>query len=179
LVRRIPEGDDRERLICPDCNFVAYENPKIVVGSIVAEDDRVLLCRRAIEPRAGFWTIPAGYMEMGETVAEGAQREAWEEARARIAIDGVLAVYSIARLSQVQVIFRAQLAKPGFEAGPESLEVRQFGWDEIPWDDIAFPSVRWALRAWHETRGATLPAAVLNPPEDDRGILPLPSGQHE
>ena len=108
LVRRIPEGDDRERLVCPDCNFVAYENPKIVVGSIVAEGDRVLLCRRAIEPRAGFWTIPAGYMEMGETVAEGAQREAWEEARARIAIDGVLAIYSIARLGQVQVIFRAR-----------------------------------------------------------------------
>jgi len=97
LIRRIPEGDDRERLVCPDCNFVAYENPKIVVGSIVAVGDRVLLCRRAIEPRAGFWTIPAGYMEMGETVAEGAQREAWEEARARIAIDGMLAVHSIAR----------------------------------------------------------------------------------
>jgi ADP-ribose pyrophosphatase YjhB (NUDIX family) len=159
LVRRIPEGDDRERLVCPDCNFVAYENPKIVVGSIVAEGDRVLLCRRAIEPRAGFWTIPAGYMEMGETVAEGALREAWEEARARIAIDGVLAVYSIARLGQVQVIFRARLAEPGYQAGPESLEVRQFSWDEIPWDGIAFPSVRWALQAGHDSRGCTLPAA--------------------
>jgi ADP-ribose pyrophosphatase YjhB (NUDIX family) len=160
----------------PDCNFVAYENPKIVVGSIVAEGDRVLLCRRAIEPRAGFWTIPAGYLEMGETVAEGAQREAWEEARARIAIDGVLAVYSIARLGQVQVIFRARWAEPGYEAGPESLEVRQFSWDEIPWDDIAFPSVRWALKAWNGSRGYTLPAAALNPSEDDRGVLPLPSG---
>ena len=98
LVRRIPEGDNRERLVCPDCDFIAYENPKIVVGSVVAESDRILLCRRAIDPRSGFWTIPAGYMEMGETVTEGAQREAWEEARARIAIDGVLAVYSIARL---------------------------------------------------------------------------------
>jgi ADP-ribose pyrophosphatase YjhB (NUDIX family) len=126
LVRRILEGDNRERLVCPDCDFVAYENPKIVVGSVVAEGDRILLCRRAIEPRSGFWTIPAGYMEMGETVTEGAQREAWEEARARIAIDGVLAVYSIARLGQVQVIFRAGLAEPGFAAGPESLEVRQF-----------------------------------------------------
>ena len=120
LVRRILEGDNRERLVCPDCDFVAYENPKIVVGSVVAEGDRILLCRRAIEPRSGFWTIPAGYMEMGETVTEGAQREAWEEARARIAIDGVLAVYSIARLGQVQVIFRAGLAEPGFAAGPES-----------------------------------------------------------
>ena len=178
LVRRIPDGDDRERLICPDCNFIAYENPKVIVGSIVAEGDRVLLCRRAIEPRSGFWTIPAGYMEMGETVTEGAQREAWEEARARIAIDGILAVYSIARLGQVQVIFRARWAEPGFEAGPESLEVRQFGWDEIPWDEIAFPSVRWALNAWYDMRKYCLPAAVLNPPEDARGILPLPGGPH-
>jgi ADP-ribose pyrophosphatase YjhB (NUDIX family) len=172
FIRRIPEGDDRERLTCPDCGHVAYENPKVVVGSVVAEGDTVLLCRRAIEPRAGFWTIPAGYMEMNETVEEGARREAWEEARARIALDGVLAVYSIARLGQVQVIFRARLAEPGFEAGPESLEVRRFAWAEIPWDDIAFPSVRWALHAWRE--GA--PGAVaLNPPEDARGTRPLPA----
>ena len=176
LVRQIPEGDDRERLVCLDCNFVAYENPKVVVGSIVAEGDRVLLCRRAIEPRAGFWTIPAGYMEMGETTAEGAQREAWEEARARIAIEGVLAVYSIAHLGQVQVIFRARWAKPGYEAGPESLEVRQFAWNDIPWEDIAFPSVRWALLAWYESREHSLPTAALNPSEDERGILPLPVG---
>lgn len=104
LVRKIPEGDDRERLVCPDCDYIAYENPKIIVGSVIGEGDRVLLCRRAIEPRAGLWTMPAGYMEVNETVVEGAQREAWEEARARIAIDGVLAVYSIARLSQVQII---------------------------------------------------------------------------
>jgi ADP-ribose pyrophosphatase YjhB (NUDIX family) len=170
FVRRIPEGDDRERLMCPDCGHVAYENPKVVVGSIVAEGDTVLLCRRAIEPRSGFWTIPAGYMEMGETVEEGARREAWEEARARIALEGVLAVYSIARLGQVQVIFRARFEQPGFEPGPESLEVRPFAWDDIPWDDLAFPSVRWALRAWRE--GA--PGGVaLNPPEDPRGTRPL------
>ena len=179
LVRRIPEGDDRERLVCPDCNFVAYENPKVVVGSIVAEGDRVLLCRRAIEPRAGFWTTPAGYMEMGETAIEGAQREAWEEARARIAIDGVLAVYSLARLGQVQVIFRARWAEPGYEAGPESLEVKKFSWNEIPWDNIAFPSVRWALNSWYDSRGRALPTAALNPPEDARGILPLPVGSQE
>ena len=117
FVRRTLEGDNRARLVCPDCDFVAYENPKIVVGSVVAEGDRVLLCRRAIDPRFGFWTIPAGYMEMGETVSEGARREAWEEARARIAIDGVLAIYSIARLGQVQVIFPAGLAEPGRRAG--------------------------------------------------------------
>ncbi|MBB5688413.1 NUDIX hydrolase [Roseomonas alkaliterrae] len=174
FVRRIPEGDDRERLMCPDCGHVAYENPKVVVGSVVAEGDTVLLCRRAIEPRSGYWTIPAGYMELGETVEEGARREAWEEARARIAIEGVLAVYSIARIGQVQVIFRARLEEPGFEPGPESLEVRRFAWAEIPWEEIAFPSVRWALQAWREG----VPGVVAtNPPEDARGTRALPAGR--
>jgi ADP-ribose pyrophosphatase YjhB (NUDIX family) len=173
-VRRTPEGDDRQRLTCSDCGFVAYENPKVVVGTVVAEDGRILLCRRAIEPRSGFWTIPAGYLEMGETAEEGAAREAWEEARARIALDGVLAVYSIARLGQVQVLFRGRLAEPGFAAGPESLEVGLFGWDEIPWGEIAFPTVRWALEAWRET--PRLAPARLNPEEDRRGVAPLPHG---
>jgi ADP-ribose pyrophosphatase YjhB (NUDIX family) len=176
FVRRTPEGDDRERLTCAECGFIAYENPKIVVGSVVAVEGGVLLCRRAIEPRRGYWTIPAGYMEMNETVAEGAAREAWEEARARIALDGVLAVYSVARLGQVQVIFRARLAEPGFSPGPESLEVRAFPWEDIPWDDIAFPSVRWALHAWREHSSGPLPPAYLNPIEDPRGIAPLPGG---
>ena len=178
FIRRIPEGDDRERLTCPDCGFIAYENPKVVVGSVVADGgDRVLLCRRAIEPRSGFWTLPAGYMELGETVEEGARREAREEACARIALEGVLAVYSIARIGQVQVIFRAALAEPGIAAGPESREVRFFAWDEIPWEDIAFPSVRWALRAWRETAGAALGPPAMNPPEDLRGVRPLPRVQ--
>ena len=177
FVRSIPEGDDRERLTCTDCGFVAYENPKIVVGSVVAAGDRVLLCRRAIEPRSGFWTLPAGYMELGETVEEGARREAWEEACARIALEGVLAVYSIARIGQVQVIFRAALAEPGFAAGPESQEVRFFAWDEIPWESIAFPTVRWALTAWREGAGAALGSPAMNPPEDLRGVRPLPRGE--
>jgi ADP-ribose pyrophosphatase YjhB (NUDIX family) len=177
FIRRIPDGDDRERLTCPDCGFVAYENPKIVVGSVVAEEGRVLLCRRAIEPRRGYWTLPAGYMEMRETVEEGARREAWEEARASIALDGVLAVYSIARIGQVQVIFRARLARPGFEPGPESLEVRLFRWEDIPWDEIAFPSVHWALRAWRDAEAGPLGPPSLNPPEDARGMRPLPVGQ--
>lgn len=173
FVRRIPEGDDRERLTCPDCGFVAYENPKIVVGSVVAEDGRVLLCRRAIEPRRGYWTLPAGYMELHETVEEGARREAWEEARARIALEGMLAVFSIARIGQVQIIFRAGLAEPGFEPGPESLEVRLFRWEEIPWSEIAFPSVRWALEAWREGRARPLGLPVGNPVEDARGTRPM------
>ena len=167
------EGDERDRLTCQDCGYVAYENPKVVVGAVVEAPGGLLLCRRAIEPRAGFWTLPAGYMELGETAAEGAAREAWEEARARIAIDGVLAVYSIARIGQVQILFRARLEAgegPGYAAGPESLEVRVFPWAAIPWESLAFPSVRWALRAWHESRTGPLPAAVLNPEEDARGM---------
>ncbi len=175
FTRRMPEGDDRERQICADCGYVAYENPKVVVGTVVAaEDGRILLCRRAIEPRLGYWTLPAGYLEMHETVAEGAQREAWEEAQARIALDGVLAVYSIARLGQVQVIFRGRLAEPGFGAGPESLEVRLFGWDEIPWDNIAFPSVVWALNDWRAA-GQVPGPALLNPAHDVRGVHALPT----
>jgi ADP-ribose pyrophosphatase YjhB (NUDIX family) len=156
--------------VCPDCDFVVYENPKVVVGSVVAEGEDILLCRRAIEPHASFWTLPAGYLEMGETVIEGALREAWEEACARITIDGVLAVYSIARFGQVQVFFRAGWAQPGFAVRLESLEVRQFSWEQIPWDDIAFPSVRWALNAWYGSRGCVLPAAASIPEKTSAGF---------
>lgn len=170
-----PPGDEHERLTCTDCGFIAYENPKIIAGSVVEVDGGVLLCRRAIEPRSGFWTLPAGYMELGETVEEAARREAWEEARARIAPEGILAIYSIARIGQVQVLFRARLAEPGWAAGPESLEVRSFAWEEIPWEEIAFPSARWALHEWHRTRGNPLGAPAINPPEDPRGTRPLPN----
>jgi ADP-ribose pyrophosphatase YjhB (NUDIX family) len=164
VVRAIPEGDDRERMVCPDCGFIDYDNPKVVVGSVVLWDDRILLCRRAIPPRRGFWTLPAGYLETNETAAEGAAREAREEACAEIEIETVLAVYSIPRISQVQVIYRARLVSPDIAAGRESQEVGLFGWDEIPWDDLAFPSVHWALRHYDEVRGETIFAARFNPP---------------
>jgi ADP-ribose pyrophosphatase YjhB (NUDIX family) len=164
FVREIPEGDDRERRVCADCGFIDYENPKIVVGSVASWEDKILLCRRAIHPRMGYWTLPAGYMEVNESAAEGAAREAWEEAFARLEIETVLAVYSIPRISQVQVIFRAQLTSPDVAAGPESAEVGLFRWNEIPWDDIAFPSVRWALNHFDEVRGQTGFAARFNPP---------------
>jgi ADP-ribose pyrophosphatase YjhB (NUDIX family) len=143
--RRIPEGDGLERNVCDTCGFVAYDNPKLVVGTVVRRGQEVLLCRRAIEPRYGYWTLPAGYMELGETVEEAARREAREEACADIAIGGLLAVYSVPRISQVQVMFRGSLASGDVAAGPESLEVGWFTWDRIPWDEIAFPTVRWAL----------------------------------
>jgi ADP-ribose pyrophosphatase YjhB (NUDIX family) len=181
FVRRVPDGDNRERLICGECGFVAYENPKIVVGSVVAADGCVLLCRRAIAPRVGFWTLPAGYLELGETVEEGARREAEEEAGTEIALDGILAVYSISRLGQVQIFFRARFgaAGPVYAAGPESQEVRLFSWEEIPWDDIAFPSVRWALNAWRRAGEMPIGAPEGNPQEDRRGearLLALAEG---
>lgn len=149
-IRAVPEGDTQPRLVCPDCGFVQYENPKVVVGSVTRWQGRVLLCRRSIPPRKGFWTLPAGYLELNETSTAGAIREAWEEARARIEIDTLLAVYNIPRLSQVQLIYRAKLLQPEISPGPESQEVSLFAWDELPWDDLAFPSVRWALGHFRE-----------------------------
>ena len=178
FVRRIPEGDNRERQVCGDCGFVAYENPKVIVGSVVVSDGRVLLCRRAIEPRRGFWTLPAGYMELGETLEEGAAREALEEAEAVIAIDGILGVFSIARIGQVQVIFRARFRDAGppvYSAGPESLEVKLFSPDEIPHDLIAFPSVHCALKAWRDAGAGRLGTPARNPAHDPRGVDPMPS----
>ena len=174
FIRQIPEGDNREREVCADCGHIAYVNPKIVVGSVVESDDgQILLCRRAIEPRHGFWTLPAGYMELGETLEEGAMREAFEEAQARIEIDGILGIFSISRIGQVQVMFRARLAPQGdgplFAAGEESLEVGLFHWDSIPWNELAFPTVRWALNAWKTVGGGTLGLPAGNPPEDPRG----------
>lgn len=178
FIRQVPDGDNRERLMCADCGFVAYENPKIVVGSVVSFDGKVLLCRRAIEPRHGFWTLPAGYMELGETLEEGAAREAMEEAMADIVIDGILGVFSIARIGQVQIIFRAHFTdptQPRFAAGPESLDVALFAWNDIPWDEIAFPSVNWALHAWQRGGTGRLGHPVGNPTHDVRGVHELPA----
>jgi ADP-ribose pyrophosphatase YjhB (NUDIX family) len=130
--------------------------------------ERILLCRRSINPRRGFWTLPAGYLELNESTTAGAEREAWEEAQAKIQIEGLLAIYDIPRISQVQLIYRARLLDEAVAAGPESLEVRLFGWDEIPWDDLAFPSVRWALH--HENE------ALVTGDLTTRGAPPDPTG---
>jgi ADP-ribose pyrophosphatase YjhB (NUDIX family) len=164
MVREIPAGDDRLRLVCPDCGYIVYENPKIVVGSVVDLDDKILLCRREIGPRRGYWTLPAGYLELDETTQDGAIREAWEEALARIEILTLLAVYNIPRISQVQLIYRAKLLSPDIAPGPESQEVELFAWDDIPWSDIAFPSVHWALNHHHEIGDETVFAPRTNPP---------------
>jgi ADP-ribose pyrophosphatase YjhB (NUDIX family) len=171
-----PAGEERERRVCDHCAWVDYRNPRIVVGSVVTwtppepgAEPRFLMCRRAIEPRRGFWTLPAGFMETGETVRDAARREAREEAECEIAIDAVLAMYDVVHVQQVQLMFRAALAEPVFSAGPESLEVRLFRWDEIPWDEIAFPSVRWALGHWREARGLTAFPPFGNPPDAPDG----------
>jgi len=143
----VPDGDDRVREMCSRCGFIHYINPKMVVGSLpLAPDGRVLLCRRAIEPQHGLWTLPAGYMELGETVEEGAAREAWEEARAKLTIGPLLQYFSLKHISQVQMFFAATLDNPDtIEPGPESLEVALFKKADIPWDDLAFPTVKTIL----------------------------------
>jgi len=172
--RRVPEGDSRERLVCADCGFVNYENPKIVVGVVATWEGRILLCRRAIHPRRGFWTLPAGYLELNETTADGAAREAREEACAVLRIDQLLAVYSIPRISQVQLMYRANLVSPDVAAGEETEAVGLFDWDEIPWDEIAFPSVHWALHHHRETRHEATFVPRSNPPGETGDMRPLP-----
>ncbi len=164
ITRRVPDGDTLPRLVCDTCGFIRYDNPKIVVGAVAClGDGRLLLCRRAIEPQVGLWTIPAGYMELNETAEAGALREAREEAGAEITIDGLLAVYNVPRISQVQLIFRAHMTDDSLAIGPESLEARFFEWRDLPWDALAFPSVVWALRHHRAAEGRPLGAPFGNP----------------
>ncbi len=159
-----PPGDNRPRMVCTDCGWIHYSNPKIVVGAVCLWEDQVLLCKRAIEPRRGFWTIPAGYLEEHESPEDGARREAAEEAQADIELSGLLGVYSIPRISQVQLIYRARLRSMAVAAGEESLEVGLYRFGDIPWDEIAFPSVHWALGHYREVGEAAIFAPRTNPP---------------
>ncbi|NJO38966.1 MAG: NUDIX hydrolase [Rhizobiales bacterium] len=144
--RTRPAGDTLERHVCTGCGAIHYENPKVVVGAVCVWDEKILLCRRAIDPRRGFWTVPAGFMEIGESSEQGAARETLEEANARIEILDLLAIYNIVRLSQVQIFYRARMLTPEFSAGIETLELDLFAIDRIPWDDLAFPTVHWVLQ---------------------------------
>lgn len=170
--RTVPQDDNRSREVCDTCGFVLYENPKIVVGSVVRHDGRILLCRRAINPRRGFWTIPAGYLELNETPENGARREASEEANVTLDIERLLAVYSVSRISQVQLIYRARLAKPDYSPGPESLEVKLFSPDDIPYDELAFPSVHWALSHDAEAEAGAPPVPFTNPADETGDMMP-------
>lgn len=145
VTRHIPEGDDRERLVCTDCGFIHYDNPKIIAGAVCTWEGKFLLCKRAIEPRIGYWTIPAGFMELRESVAEGAAREVVEESGAKVEIENLLGVFEIPRISQVYMVYRARMTSADLDPGPESLSAALFEWDDIPWDELAFPSVKWSL----------------------------------
>ena len=150
--KRVPKGDDHERWVCPSCETVHYQNPLIVVGCVPERDGKILLCKRAIEPRYGYWTVPAGFMELGESIEEGAARETWEEACAEVEIGHLFASVDVPAAGQVHLFFTANLIS-GFEPGPESLETAMYAKDEIPWDDIAFKSGEFALRKYLEDDG--------------------------
>jgi ADP-ribose pyrophosphatase YjhB (NUDIX family) len=149
-----PPGDDRCRYYCETCGVIHYQNPLMVVGCIPEREDKILLCRRAIEPCYGKWTLPAGYLENGETVADGAKREAFEEARARVEILAPYALYNICYVNQIYLMFRARLKDDNFRAGSESLVVGLFTEDDIPWDEIAFRVIEKTLKQYYEDRRA-------------------------
>jgi ADP-ribose pyrophosphatase YjhB (NUDIX family) len=148
----VPADDNRERAVCSACGLVHYENPLNVVGTVPVWQDQVLLCRRNIEPRHGFWTLPAGFMELGETTAEGALRETDEEAGAHVELEGLFSVLNVARVGQVHLFYRARLLDTHLAPGPETIEARLFQEHQIPWDALAFRTVRETLSLYFADR---------------------------
>ncbi len=151
---KIPPGDSLPRHVCDACSTIHYQNPKMIVGRIAEWEHRILLCRRAIEPRHGLWTVPAGFMENGETTAQGAARETLEEANARVEIGPLYAMYNIPHINQVYILFRARLLDLDFSAGAESLEVQLFDEADVPWETLAFATVRNTLTHYYADRKA-------------------------
>lgn len=151
---RVPDGDNLPRHICPACGTIHYQNPKVVVGCIPQWEDKILLCRRAIEPRYGLWTLPAGFMENDETTIEGAIRETLEEAGARVEVHDLHTLLNLPHVNQVYAMFRGRLLDLDFKAGDESLEVALYEEQDIPWDEIAFPVIEQTLRLYYADRHA-------------------------
>jgi ADP-ribose pyrophosphatase YjhB (NUDIX family) len=149
---RIPEGDSRIRHVCPACGAIHYQNPRMIVGTLPVWNDEVLLCRRAIEPRHGYWTLPAGFMENGESATDGAIRETLEEASARVEVIAPYTMVSVPFIDQIHLLFRARLVDLDFAPGSESLEVRLFPERDIPWDALAFRSVALTLETFFRER---------------------------
>ena len=149
---RIPEDDNRKRIVCRNCRTIHYQNPKIVTGCLPVWGDRVLLCRRAIEPAYGLWNIPSGYLENGETVVEGARREVREEAAAEVVVQYLITLYNLTKVNQVYLQFVGELVEGRYGIGSESLECRLFSEREIPWDDMAFTSSAYTLHAYFDNR---------------------------
>ncbi len=156
VTQKIPDGDHLPRYVCTSCATIHYENPRIIAGCVIEVDAKILMCKRAIEPRHGFWTVPAGFMENGESVQHAAAREAMEEALAHVQIGSLLAIVNVIRAHQVHIMFRARLQpdRPDFGIGPESLETQLYDEAEIPWPQVAFLSVEFALRRYLEDRRA-------------------------
>ena len=152
VTHKIPDHDDRLRYVCEHCNTIHYQNPRVVVGCLPVWQDKVLLCRRAIEPRYGYWTLPAGFMENGETSCEGAKRETWEEALAKVEDLQLYRLFDLPHISQIYMFYRASLVAEEFAAGAESLEVALFDEDDIPWPQLAFPVVADTLRDFFADR---------------------------
>ncbi len=152
LAHRVPPGDSLSRGVCDACGVIHYRNPRLVVGALPVWENKVLLCRRAIEPRRDKWTLPAGFMENGESVEEAAIRETLEEACARIELDELFSMISVPYIHQVHVVFRARLLDLDFAAGEESLEVRLFAENEIPWQEIAFRTIKRSLKYFFADR---------------------------
>ena len=152
LHKEIPEGDNRPRNVCQQCGAIHYRNPKIICGCLPVWKDKVLLAKRAIEPRKGYWNVPAGFMELGESVEDGAMREVWEEAEAKVKILGLLTVFSYTMFSHVYIQYLGELVDGKFGVGQESLDVRLFAEDEIPWNEIAFESSVFALKSYFDDR---------------------------
>lgn len=144
----IPPGDNRLRFVCGQCDTIHYQNPRIVAGCLAVHAEKVLLCKRAIEPRRGYWTLPAGFMENGETTEQAALRETWEEAKARVQSQTLYMLFNLPHINQVYMFFRAELSDLDFAAGEESLEVRLFHEHEIPWDELAFPTIGKTLKQY-------------------------------
>lgn len=152
---RVPNGDTLERHVCSECKWIHYENPRIIVTGLCVWENQVLFCRRAIPPRYGFWTLPGGFLEVGETMEEGTQREVFEEAGARIEVESLLGTYSIARIGQVHMVYLARMTSAEFAAGAESLDVKLFpiGQLSFPWAELAFPVNCWTLRDFLSLKG--------------------------
>lgn len=152
VTSEIPQGDNRQRFVCKSCNEIHYQNPRLIVGTLPLWENQVLLCKRAIEPRLGKWTLPAGFMENGETLDQGALRETDEEANAKVLSPELFSVIDLPHIHQVYVFFKAQLADLDFSAGSESLEVMLFDEADIPWQELAFPTINMTLKHYFENR---------------------------
>lgn len=177
LERRVPDGDHLSRFICPNCDTVHYQNPKVITGCLPIWGDQVLLCKRAIEPRYGYWTLPAGFLEIGETVAQGAARETMEEAGARVEVGQLFSFINVTYIGQIYMLYLAELTDLDFSAGEESLEVQLLREHEIPWKELAFPTVKLSLEDYFKDRKTgsfqTHTHDLTSPPWSKAGAKPL------